>query len=70
MSGVPHIEIDARGLRCPLPVLRLDRALRDGAVAVDLLSDDPAAVGEVAAYARERGLDLTPTAGGFRIVRR
>ncbi len=61
--------VDARGLRCPWPVLRLDRALRDGAAAVDLLSDDPAAAGEVAAYARERGLVLAVIAGGFMVTR-
>ncbi len=66
----PPLTVDARGLRCPWPVLRLDRALRDGADTVDLLSDDPAAAEEVAAYARERCLDLTPTAGGFRVARR
>ena len=54
----------------PWPVLRLDRALRDGAAAVELLSDDAAAAGEVAAYAGERGLDLAVIAGGFRVIRR
>ena len=50
--------VDARGLRCPWPVLRLARALRDGARVVELLSDDPAASGEIAAFAAERGLAL------------
>lgn len=50
--------VDARGLRCPWPVLRLARALRDGARAVELLSDDPAAGGEIAAFAAEPGLAL------------
>jgi tRNA 2-thiouridine synthesizing protein A len=50
--------VDARGQRCPWPVLRLARALRDGAPAVELLSDDPAAGGEIAAFAAERGLPL------------
>ena len=62
--------VDARGLRCPWPVLRLDRALRDGAAAVDLLSDDAAAAGEIAAYAAERGLDLVVAGGRFCVSRR
>ncbi len=62
--------VDARGLRCPWPVLRLDRALRDGAAVVDLLSDDANAAGEVTAYATERGYILTATDGGFRVERR
>ena len=51
------LEVDARGLLCPLPVLRLARALRrapSGTVAV-LLATDPAAVKDVQAYCRERG---------------
>ena len=66
----PTLTVDARGLRCPWPVLRLARALRDGAGVVDLLSDDPAAAAEVAAYAREYGLGLVAIAGGFRVGRR
>lgn len=70
MSAGPPLVVDARGLRCPWPVLRLARALRDGAVAVDLLTDDPAAAGEVAAFADERGLVVTPVAGGWRVTPR
>jgi hypothetical protein len=50
-------------------VLRLDRALRDGATIVDLASDDGAA-SEVVAYAAQRGFDLIATPGGFRVSRR
>ncbi len=60
--------VDARGLRCPWPVLRLARALRDGAAVVDLLADDPAAAAEVTAFAAERGLAATPIAGGWRVA--
>lgn len=56
MAG--QIIVDARGLRCPWPVLRLARALRDGAGTVALLSDDPAAAAEIAAFAAERGLHV------------
>ena len=49
--------VDARGLRCPLPVIRLAAAaldLPDGAV-VEVLATDPAAVHDVPAWARMRG---------------
>jgi len=59
--------VDARGLRCPWPVLRLARALRDGAGTIDLLADDPAAAGEIAAYAAEHALSVASIPGGFRI---
>ena len=47
--------IDARGLRCPWPALRLARALRSGAGAVEILADDPAAEREIRALAAARG---------------
>jgi tRNA 2-thiouridine synthesizing protein A len=54
------IEVDARGLRCPIPVIRLGATIRDlapGAV-VRLLATDPAAGSDVAAFCRMRGHDL------------
>ncbi|WP_326523930.1 sulfurtransferase TusA family protein [Sphingomonas sp.] len=50
------IHIDARGLRCPWPALRLARALREGAGTVEVLADDPVAPGELAAVATAHGL--------------
>lgn len=52
--------VDARGLRCPLPVIRLGFALRElgpGAAAL-LLATDPAARSDVAAFCRMRGHEL------------
>lgn len=46
--------VDARGMRCPWPALRLARALRE-ASDVLLLADDPQAGREVAALADEHG---------------
>ena len=53
-------EIDAIGLLCPLPVLRLRKRLSghvSGAV-VRLLADDPAAVIDVAHFCNEQGHQL------------
>ena len=54
------ITVDARGLRCPLPVLRLRKAASPGAV-IDLIADDPAAGADVPAFAREMGWAIAPT---------
>lgn len=55
MESQPLITVDARGLRCPLPVLRL-RKLAEGHVGlIELLADDPAAEADVPAFAREKG---------------
>ena len=54
------VEVDARGLLCPLPILRLARAFRRmpaGSV-VRLLATDPAAVPDVEAFCREKGHSL------------
>ncbi|KPU84250.1 preprotein translocase subunit TatB [Marinosulfonomonas sp. PRT-SC04] len=53
-------EIDALGLLCPLPVLRLRKRLQghvSGAV-VRLLADDPAAIIDVAHFCNEQGHQL------------
>ena len=46
--------IDARGLRCPWPVLRLAKAMRLHAQ-VRIAADDPAAPAEIAALAEAQG---------------
>ncbi len=63
------MRIDARGMRCPWPAIRLARALRDGATSVEMLADDPAAPGELAAVAARAGAGLSGGGGVFRIER-
>ncbi|MFE5291264.1 sulfurtransferase TusA family protein [Isoptericola sp. NPDC056618] len=55
--GVDGVVVDARGLRCPLPVIRLAAASRDlpAGTLVTVLSTDPAARHDVPAWARMRG---------------
>ncbi|MCB7135508.1 sulfurtransferase TusA family protein [Cellulosimicrobium marinum] len=62
--------VDARGLRCPLPVIRLAAAARDREAGTRLTvwSTDPAARLDVPAWARMRGHRVVderelPTAG-------
>ena len=49
--------VDARGMLCPWPVLRLGRAARDlgAAGTIRILADDPAAPRELALLCAERG---------------
>ncbi len=72
------ILVDARGHRCPVPTLRLRRALDDagaGAV-VRLLADDPMARIDVPHFASEKGYallesgELSPAPGLFFVVSR
>ena len=52
--------VDARGLRCPLPVLRLAKVAASAADGeeIELWATDPAAEPDVRAWARMRGHDL------------
>jgi tRNA 2-thiouridine synthesizing protein A len=60
--------VDARGMRCPWPVLRLARAMRD-CEAATLLADDPNAAGEVQALAAANGWRVLPVTDGFEVRR-
>lgn len=61
----PTTRVDARGVLCPVPIIRLARAARSlppGTV-VELLSDDPAAVHDVPAWCRLRGHTMLAVSG-------
>ena len=61
----PDLEVDALGLLCPLPVLRLKKrmaALPPGAT-VRLLADDPAALIDVPHFCAEAGHALEAVEG-------
>jgi TusA-related sulfurtransferase len=57
MTQMPDLELDCRGLRCPLPIIRLANSIADvpvgGTVAV--VADDPAAGPDTRAWCRMRG---------------
>ena len=63
------VTVDARGMRCPWPVLRLARAMR-GADKVAILADDPAAPVEIAALAHAHDWAIYPQDGGFLVSKR
>ena len=53
-------EVDARGLNCPLPILRTKKALNDmapGSV-LRVLATDPASVRDFEAFSRQTGHEL------------
>ena len=77
MSAPADLELDCRGLRCPLPVIKLGNSIGDvpvgGTVAV--VADDPAAGPDTRAWCRMRGHEFlgedVPDYGGRRyLVRR
>ena len=65
MSGSDKtITVDARGHRCPVPTLRLRRALQsvDAGDVVRLLADDPMARIDAPLFVREAGHELLEVA--------
>ncbi|HBU29846.1 MAG: sulfurtransferase TusA family protein [Betaproteobacteria bacterium] len=57
-------ELDARGLNCPLPILRAKKALAEVASGqvLKILSTDPGSVKDFAAFAKQTGNELLSTA--------
>ena len=69
----PEILVDARGHRCPVPTLRLRRALAEAppGARVRLLADDPMARIDVPHFAAEAGaviLAREEADGGFSFL--
>ncbi len=53
-------EVDARGLNCPLPILRTKKALNDmtSGQVLRIAATDPSAVRDFQAFARQTGHEL------------
>ena len=68
------IVVDARGLRCPLPVIRLAQTARHAApgAVIEVWATDPAAGADIPAWCRMRGQDFlgeVPADGGHAAYR-
>ncbi len=53
-------ELDARGLNCPLPILRAKKALNDlsGGQVLRIIATDPGSVKDFQAFAKQTGNEL------------
>lgn len=64
-------QIDARGLKCPWPAIRLAKAMRDGGAGEFLIhADDPAAPGEIERVALADGANFAMIGEGLFRIRR
>lgn len=52
--------LDAKGLNCPLPILKAKKALKsiEGGQTLEILSTDPGSVADFAAFCRTTGNEL------------
>jgi tRNA 2-thiouridine synthesizing protein A len=57
-------ELDARGLNCPLPILRAKKSLAEvsSGQVLKIVSTDPGSVKDFAAFAKQTGNELLSTA--------
>ena len=61
MWSISLIELDTRGLLCPLPVLKLRKAIQNikPNEKIKLITDDPAAIVDVPHFCNEQGYQIT-----------
>lgn len=64
-----HKEVDARGLLCPLPILRAKKALSDmeSGQILKILATDPSAQRDFAAFAKQTGNELVETSAQDKV---
>ena len=57
-------ELDARGLNCPLPILRCKKSLAEltGGQVLKIIATDPGSVKDFQAFAKQTGNDLLSSA--------
>ena len=67
-----NVDLDCRGLLCPLPVIKLAKTLPTVAVGdtVTVQADDPAAATDIPAWCRMRSQELVSTGENQYVVRR
>ena len=65
--------LDAKGLNCPLPILKAKKALKDvpAGGTLEVLATDPGSVADFQAFCRTTGnelLESTQTSGTYRFL--
>lgn len=67
-----NVDLDCRGLLCPLPVIKLAKTLPTVAIGdtVTILADDPAAATDIPAWCRMRSQDLLSADEKRYVIRR
>lgn len=63
--------LDAKGLNCPLPILKAKKALKDMAAGstLEVLSTDPGSVADFAAFCRTTGNEIVEQNNDGKVFR-
>ncbi len=72
-APAPHARLDARGLFCPMPILKASALIETlhGGELLEVLADDPAAPSDFVAFSKRTGHTLrenTESGGTYRFV--
>ncbi len=65
-SPAPDLELDCRGMNCPLPILKTKKAIGTIEIGqiVKMISTDPGSVPDVAAFSRRTGHEVVEQSEG------
>jgi len=56
--------VDTRGLSCPIPVVMVQKAVKDAPAQLEVLADAQVAVENITRFAKTRGYQVTVTPDG------
>lgn len=65
-SAVPALELDCRGMNCPLPILKTKKAMDtlERGQLLKMLATDPGSIPDVAAFSRRTGHEIVEQSEG------
>jgi tRNA 2-thiouridine synthesizing protein A len=74
-TGAETVQLDARGLNCPMPIVRTAQAIKtmSSGQLLEVLATDPGSVADFAAWSRSTGNEIVASSvqdGVYRFVLR
>lgn len=71
MSDQPNIVLDLRGLLCPMPVVRLAKAMKEASAGqtVEATASDPGVLADIPAWCKSTGNVLVTMEKGDKVFR-
>lgn len=57
--------VDTRGLSCPIPVVMVQKAVKDSPATLEVLADAEVAVENITRFARSQGYEVAVTEDGI-----
>ncbi len=58
-NNIKWEDVNCLGLKCPLPVMRLERAIKTGSMNIRVITDDPISVVDIPLAVMKAGIKMT-----------